>query len=49
MSKELAAEEAEISEQRQRLDAQCAIELYDELGSELASLVCSDVWDHSDT
>ena len=35
--KELAAEEAEMSEQQQRLDAQRAIELYDELGSELAS------------
>jgi len=34
-NKELATEEAEISEQRQRLDAQRAIEFYDELGSEL--------------
>jgi hypothetical protein len=35
---ELATEEAELSEQRQRLDAQRAIEFYDELWSESASL-----------
>lgn len=34
---ELATEEAEMSDLRERLDAQCAIEFYDELGTELAS------------
>jgi hypothetical protein len=37
LGKEVAAEEAEMSEQQQRVDAQRAIEFYDELGSELAS------------
>jgi len=35
LRKEVTTEEAETSEQQQRLDAQRAIEFYDELGSEL--------------
>ena len=40
LENEVAAEEAEMSDERQRLDAQRAIEFYEELGSELASLFC---------
>ena len=38
-TKELELEESTISEQRERLEAQRAIEFYDELGSELASSI----------
>lgn len=36
-AKELAAEESEIADQRDRLEAERAIDFYDELGSDVVS------------